>query len=240
MPSTTEDKMSTARETLKSSKPTLLTLPAEIRNRIFSLAVVRDEPIALTRLTPRGIRTRTTSVPAPPSIARVCRQARNEVIPIYYGGNTFWLDRNDNNPMGWHEEIVSYRPETIKLVRSIVLHKNIDASRLPPVTRKRVASTPDERVAANLKLSLDRNGNLRISFPPSWGEICTCSMEREAEKWVRAATSESMNPIVVYAQRIHSLSDVWTYPLARTRERSVTCKCGTQGEVTGDSGQLVD
>ena len=224
----------------QSSKPTLLTLPAELRNRIFSLAVVRDDPIALTRLTPRGIRTRTTSVPAPPSIARVCRQARNEVIPIYYGGNTFWLDRNDNNPMGWHEEIVSYLPETIKLVRSIVLHKNIDASRLPPVARKRLASTPDESVAVDLKLSLDQSDNMKICFPPSWGEICTCSMEREAEKWVRAAISEGMNPTVVYAQRIHSLSDVWNYPLARTRERSVTCKCGTQGDVTGGSQKLVE
>ena len=216
----------------KSAKPTLLTLPAELRNRIFALAVVRDERVSLTRTTAKRIRTQTTSVPAPPPIARVCRQTRNEVLPIYYGGNTLWLDRNNKNPMEWCEKLVSYLPEAMKLMRSIVLHKTIHASRLQ--------RTSNEKLPLDIKLSLDQNDQVKISFPPSVGAICTCNMERDAQLWARAAVAEGISPVVKYAQRMHSLSDVWNYPLAGTRKRSKECKCGIQGENADESGSLVD
>jgi hypothetical protein len=137
--------------------------------------------------------------------------------------------------MEWHDELVSYLPEAMKLMRSIVLHKEVDASRL-----KRTAWMSSERIAVDITLFLDRSDKVKISFPPSMGAICTCNLERDAQIWAHVAVSEGISPVVKYAQRLHSLSDVWNYPLAGTRKRSKECKCGTQGASTDESGSLVN
>lgn len=62
-------------------------LPNELRNRIFAFAVVQDGSIIVTRkkTAPR----KHVLIPAPPAIAFTCRQFYDEVLPVFYGNNTF-------------------------------------------------------------------------------------------------------------------------------------------------------
>ena len=60
----------------------LLALPAEIRNYIYTFAVVEDSPIEYYEV-------RKSSFLGGPAILRVCRQTRTEAMPNFYGANTF-------------------------------------------------------------------------------------------------------------------------------------------------------
>ena len=67
-----------------TSTPTmpLLDLPAELRNQIWSYALVSKKPIKVPqKLTPK--------TPLHPGLLSVNRQVRAECTPIYYGENTF-------------------------------------------------------------------------------------------------------------------------------------------------------
>ncbi|KAL2358177.1 hypothetical protein BJ546DRAFT_202045 [Cryomyces antarcticus] len=60
-------------------------LPPELRNRIYSLVVIRPWKVAV-RL-PLGI-----SAHLPPPLTQVCQQIRLECLPIFYGCNKFFYD----------------------------------------------------------------------------------------------------------------------------------------------------
>jgi hypothetical protein len=68
--------------TTRPSQPTTLepfrftALPPELRNNIYQLVVVQDEPVRL-----RCFR--------PPAITRVCRRLRAEALPVFFDVNTF-------------------------------------------------------------------------------------------------------------------------------------------------------
>ncbi|KAK5120882.1 hypothetical protein LTR85_005949 [Meristemomyces frigidus] len=82
-------------------RPTLLTLPPELRNRIYDLAVRPDpgeggvtgeQSICVQTAFERLYNIRhgnLTTWRTQPSITRVCRQTRDEALPIYYAANTF-------------------------------------------------------------------------------------------------------------------------------------------------------
>ncbi|KAK5741908.1 hypothetical protein LTR17_003656 [Elasticomyces elasticus] len=61
------------------AKPTLLGMPPEIRNRIYELSLVQDEPI----------RSHWRVCCAGPALLRTNRQIGLEATGIYYGANTF-------------------------------------------------------------------------------------------------------------------------------------------------------
>lgn len=63
-----------------ASKTSFFDLPAEIRNDIYALAVIEEQPIA-ARL-PFKV----------PPITQVCHQTRIEALPVFYAGNHFDLD----------------------------------------------------------------------------------------------------------------------------------------------------
>ncbi|KAL2358816.1 hypothetical protein BJ546DRAFT_27787 [Cryomyces antarcticus] len=62
-----------------------LKLPAELRNVIYNLALVECHTIVML------VRPMTKQ----PALTRVCRQVRNECLPIYYGKNHFRCDLSD-------------------------------------------------------------------------------------------------------------------------------------------------
>lgn len=64
-----------------STKATLLSLPAEIRNEIYRLVVVDPERVFLSPRFPASCQE--------PVLLRVNRQVRSEVLPMYYGLNCF-------------------------------------------------------------------------------------------------------------------------------------------------------
>ena len=63
-------------------------LPAELRNRIYRLAL----------LEPDAIKINDSSTPQEPSLLSACRQIRQEAISIYYGENHFELQVADLDP----------------------------------------------------------------------------------------------------------------------------------------------
>lgn len=67
-------------------KPALLSLPAELRNRIYRLALVQDAEI---RIAPSH------SPPPEPALLSTCRQVRGEARNIYYQDNTFLFGVSD-------------------------------------------------------------------------------------------------------------------------------------------------
>ena len=68
----------TPKQDTSSEQPfPFLDLPAEIRLMIYGYAVTESEPIYLDTLA------------APPALTRVCRQIRQEALPVFLGANSF-------------------------------------------------------------------------------------------------------------------------------------------------------
>ncbi|KAL1595151.1 hypothetical protein SLS60_009839 [Paraconiothyrium brasiliense] len=68
--------MSTAKQPVKPMHPLFLNLPGELRNRIYDLAATTDNATRLVKRTP-------SSAPSTyAALTRVCRQIREEYLPI--------------------------------------------------------------------------------------------------------------------------------------------------------------
>ena len=65
-----------ARRTRSAAQPNLQGLPAELRNQIFELVLIEDEPIDITATTPTQ-----------PGLLHVNRAIRKECISLYYTYN---------------------------------------------------------------------------------------------------------------------------------------------------------
>ncbi|KAK4623594.1 hypothetical protein CLAFUW4_05285 [Fulvia fulva] len=71
----------------RRSKPThLLGLPGELRNKIYSLALVSESDITVT-----------ATGPSQPPLIRTCHQIREEALSVYYTDNSFTLRVQDHN-----------------------------------------------------------------------------------------------------------------------------------------------
>ncbi|KAK3628309.1 hypothetical protein LTR56_018701 [Elasticomyces elasticus] len=82
-----------------SAKPTYLTLIPELRNQIYELVVINPQPFRIpTKLYPPS-KEESAANYAPVGVLRVNHQIRNEVLAMYYGGNTFrsyyWAETQD-------------------------------------------------------------------------------------------------------------------------------------------------
>ncbi|KAK3628219.1 hypothetical protein LTR56_018733 [Elasticomyces elasticus] len=87
---------------------TLLTLPSEMRNRIYREVLNGDEI---------EISSTDKFLPIEPAVLRTCRQARNEALAIYYKENTFVFRIYDNDARN-----------LIKYCKLSLLHKDSDAA----------------------------------------------------------------------------------------------------------------
>lgn len=59
-------------------------LPAELRNKIYELVLVRDEPIVLAKYKPKAEDPR---LPLEPALLAVCRIFRNDALAMFWGAN---------------------------------------------------------------------------------------------------------------------------------------------------------
>ena len=82
-----------------TQKPHLLTLAGEIRNQIIRLAIVSDSPIAVVASCAysRGKDDVRAVSPGSPSLARTCKQLREEVNAIYFEENVFTFLKSAHN-----------------------------------------------------------------------------------------------------------------------------------------------
>lgn len=99
-------------------------LPAEIRNEIFHLALVRDVPVEVTQHWP--------------GITGTCKQFRDETLAIYFGNNSFTAritDLEDTPLITWLEKVEGIHPQYKSLITSLTIftenklvHASISAS----------------------------------------------------------------------------------------------------------------
>ncbi|KAK5721881.1 hypothetical protein LTR15_006474 [Elasticomyces elasticus] len=128
---------------------TLLGLPAELRNRIFALAVVAPEPL-VARLavlytpgeTPEQTMTRKTrAMPENSAATQVNKQIRREILPIFYGLNHFLIPReyfNKQTGASWLKAFFTdIAKEHVKTVRYA-----FDLARHPDRKSRRPAGGP--------------------------------------------------------------------------------------------------
>ncbi|POS78334.1 hypothetical protein DHEL01_v203264 [Diaporthe helianthi] len=90
-------------EAVSSRRRSFLSLPAEIRNKIYQYSLVERPSRAALRI--KGL--------AQPPLTRTNRQVRSEALPIYYGNNRFEIIIPDKQPMnkydGWADFIRMFR-----------------------------------------------------------------------------------------------------------------------------------
>ncbi|KAK3067925.1 hypothetical protein LTR53_014897 [Teratosphaeriaceae sp. CCFEE 6253] len=132
----------------------LLSLPAELRTRIWRLLVLFEpecDPLVDHRITVALMRARSpagsphqdckpetfgTAFRYPPAVLRVCRQVRSEALPIYYGANEFYgrlslddLGTRKRSQGTYKQEINSWLAKIGKQGAGRIKHLNII---LPP------------------------------------------------------------------------------------------------------------
>lgn len=73
-----------------NNKPTLLTLPGEIKNRIFR-EVITDKYVYMVEFDERRLEPEKVRINLP-ALMRTCRTLRNEVGSVFYGENPFNFD----------------------------------------------------------------------------------------------------------------------------------------------------
>ena len=111
-------------------KPSLLTLPAELRDEIYTLVLKQETPLeSVSYVIRNGWR---DSYLRPPALAQICRQIRQEAIPIFYSTNTFVFQNVDqymrNNPLTspaapeWQLNLASPTSLQLKHVKSVLLN----------------------------------------------------------------------------------------------------------------------
>ena len=89
----------------------LLGLPAELRNRIYTLALVNDETFDITE------RHRTNVDRVEPGLLATCRQVRDEALSIFYGGNTFAGAHGDSKLV--HAFLKHLPPAKLQLLKQV-------------------------------------------------------------------------------------------------------------------------
>ncbi|KAK4890874.1 hypothetical protein LTR27_010447 [Elasticomyces elasticus] len=140
--------------------PPLFRLPAEIRNDIFSLALIEPEPI---------------------SIETQRRHLRNETLPIYYGCNTFLFDYGHDFYTQRMPLWLSLRKQgsAEHMRRIIMLHAaSHEAAKL---------SSRFSPSQMKLEISMSEDGNLSLlssgrTLMARGGPICTCDLLEEVQR----------------------------------------------------------
>lgn len=115
-----------SQDPINSHARTLLTLPPEIRNLIFHLAVVHSGPLELYpqaapvsspsvwhRDNPHGNPVR----PSEPALSQTCRQLRAEVLPVFYGENVFCDSVYDRECRGFLLGLTAAKRGMLRAVR---------------------------------------------------------------------------------------------------------------------------
>ena len=209
---------------INCTKMSLATLPAEIRNHIFSLAVVQDQPLRATTFTKSF---RTYAIPGPPPLARTCRQIRDEVLPIFYGRNTLHFDFTKVRFKMWLVAAVNRIPEVSKLLKSVILRRVTSSKGLY------TQQYPYEVV--ELAICFNRKCDLRLSFLGPNAPMCTCGFEEMIWNAARADGLNASSSVFEFTLLAASSYASWTrWRPDEPIMRSASCQCGMdEGEGRG-------
>ena len=174
---------------------TLESLPAEVRNLIYSFAVVEDEPLVVYRATRYRPCTTTgsggrivheyTYLHERPALAAVNRGMRRDVLSIFYSANTFLFNYNKDQSM-LVEPWLYYTIRTdgrlwhsLNQISSIILefYSTVELSRNSFL-----------RGTAELRFELGTSNELKITFGGPLRELCTCGFGKFLPKSMHVAS----------------------------------------------------
>lgn len=103
----------------------LLETPPEIRNSIIGPLVTYSEPLPVTHSTEYD----NTTFYEPP-IPKVCKQLRDETLPVLYGVNTFEIRRPVKNRYNSKARLVDGPDDVTKHVHNLLVYPNYPSKRL--------------------------------------------------------------------------------------------------------------
>ena len=199
----------------------LFDFPTEIRNHIFRLALIEDKPIVAGR-------ERTSSLwyahPLPPGLVRVCRQARSEAIPIFYGGNIFSLP-DIIEVRYWHDLLAKSIESAAKAVNHIAVVKQYQLDRDERFSYMRLLAD------AKIALRLTDKHTVKIDFSGELKKTCTCALECMARDLV-ARSKLSHGNLLIFVT-IEFFKGDYSIELCRhlvaAQKRTASCTCGSSG-----------
>ena len=157
------------------------TLPAEIRNQIYALVVVEDEPV-IAYIDEKPIRrsqdtdekegrlsSKTITYPTLPEIACACRRTYQEATPVFFSKYTFIFSEKSlctGSFMMWQSNMTirHYRYMTLNLRRMIVEFPVLD-----------LAQRRGEK-HAEIEGNLSHDGQIEVRFGGALPERCICNL----------------------------------------------------------------
>ncbi|KAK3678267.1 hypothetical protein LTR78_001562 [Recurvomyces mirabilis] len=168
----------------------LFTLPSELRNRIYELISVLEEPISPS-IRPiwvtqgRRKRLEQRSYPREPAAAIASKQMRKELLSIFYASNRFTFQQSDHNLLVKHSMAslanqkiwVANRPDS-KHIRDIELRTPVEG-----LLETRLDYTFHRRVDGTVKITK--------KFHLGFDEYCDC-LEQGAIEDAKTAISEKV------------------------------------------------
>ena len=187
----------------------LLTIPPELRDLIFSLVLVADRPLVRTReLYSNKLR----GYPTPPPLCRVSKQIRGESLGISYGCNTFHCHLINGSPLRWYQQTLPYHWQGVNHVKRIIVERD---SFIPPGS------------VTKLLLAQDGDGEIKAAYLDESAGFCTCKLEKWASKIPCApAQSESLR-LFSFGNCLARGHRKWMiYPKSRASRRGEVYDCG--------------
>ncbi|KAK5729918.1 hypothetical protein LTR17_011557 [Elasticomyces elasticus] len=196
-------------------KASLLGLPPELREMIWSLVLVEPEPIIAYMLR-RTTKTRkppdprwdlTTArqslrVPPLPALACVSRGlSRTEIVPIYFGNNIIYFHAEKRT----EDDVNTWLGGTMELVKA-VLGKDIPRNFVDQYLNIRIEFYLPYAGPSTVDLGYcKKDDEIRVQFGGPLKDQCTCELEREVQgghvrwqrnkDWTDAATEMAASTI---------------------------------------------
>lgn len=221
-----------------SKRPDLLTTPPEIRNYIFTLALVEDAPIT-AKAAFNDIHSGYLSHPRPPALAHVSRQLRREALSIFYGHNVFSIrsPRNNNqllghednaSPFKWRLGLLNYGTDIPKHVRKLLVESERKVLGVSNIVRNSV------HIKFNLVQHSDGDITMMIQYKelsdnsPKKNRLCMCHFEEAVPSAVLEWDVSGEDQLFKLAECLYrepSVRGTWTWP-KRT-------ECGDKCEKSG-------
>lgn len=149
------------------NSPTLFTLPSEIRNRIYELALNELHPVPIRE--------------PEPGMLHVCQQARREALPVYYGQNKFVFishqrtnqrERDPDNDDDLRQKLATLGTEAIPHIRNLRLVWSVGFVDMSP------RSTWPGILDVDVSFSEDRN-DILVAEGGLFGWPCFDGKERD-------------------------------------------------------------
>ena len=180
------------------TKPILLSLPAELRNQIFTLAVTSNDIIALwQRSTGCAVVTNSSDFGLPP-LSQVCRQARQEVLPIFFSTNTFAFHVDASTSVGtpreWYErawQVDIWGLNQLKTVTLVGVVIGVEA--------------PGHRGIGSIVIDADVDGSIQVRVEGGLDIACTCDLKTFVEDIGERAVPTGYNRLFLVIDEIKKI-----------------------------------